>query len=225
MLKAFAITTDGPAAVLQLLDQAAHDIPGASLTTVGFADYQPATGLLRYACAGHLPPLLATGHHSNYLPGGRFLLVGINPYITSPAEPRAQAETLVPPHSLLVWCTDGLVERRGADIDDGLRKLAQLTSRHADLDPDILADLIMSDLAHFAECVLPGSRTRGVRLPTDVGVAGVGVAPAPMCDRLDEVADRVSTGASGGRRDEAPLVGVDDGPQVCGHRRHPERAS
>lgn len=42
--------------------------------------------------------------------------------------------------------TDGLIERRGEDIDAGLLRLTDTLARHGDLDPEPLADALLTRL-------------------------------------------------------------------------------
>ena len=60
--------------------------------------------------------------------------------------PRAKAEVAFPPMSTLVLFTDGLVERRGRSIDDGLAALTGSVRRHLDLDVERLADAVLDEL-------------------------------------------------------------------------------
>ncbi|GGV04752.1 hypothetical protein GCM10010182_24000 [Actinomadura cremea] len=87
--------------------------------TCVYAVYDATTGTIEIASAGHLPPLLAG-------PGGD------NDYLrVPPAPPLGVAggaaiesrEFTVEDGSLFVIYTDGLVENRGRDIDDGLARL------------------------------------------------------------------------------------------------------
>lgn len=76
------------------------------------------TGEVVVASAGHPPPLLLTAEDAAYvdLPVGPPLGVGATGY---------EAATFTMPRgSTLLAFTDGLVERRGEDIDDGMRRLA-----------------------------------------------------------------------------------------------------
>ncbi|HTZ45798.1 MAG TPA: SpoIIE family protein phosphatase [Jatrophihabitans sp.] len=122
-LRLVATSADGPADVLCRLDTAALTIPGALLTTLGYAEYDPASRRLRYACAGHLPPLLATGDGNRYLRGGRSTPLGL------PTGRRREAALTLPPGATLFWCTDGLIERRGEDLDLGLARLSAAVGR------------------------------------------------------------------------------------------------
>jgi len=45
-----------------------------------------------------------------------------------------------------VLYTDGLIERRGEDIDVGLRRLGEALGRHCNEPPEHLADAVLTDL-------------------------------------------------------------------------------
>lgn len=49
--------------------------------------------------------------------------------------------------------TDGLIERRGEDIDTGLARLTECLTRHPTADADALADYLLSKL------IPPGGNT------------------------------------------------------------------
>jgi integral membrane sensor domain MASE1 len=118
LLRAVARTGTGPAAVLHALDEACDQIDGADCATVGYAEYTPADRCLRYACAGHPPPLLVAGNITE------FLLEGRSPPLGIPAGPRAEADTRLASAAMLIWFSDGLIERRDSDLDHGLDRLA-----------------------------------------------------------------------------------------------------
>lgn len=108
----------GPAEVLRRLDRFAAGVPGGELATVAYVDYDPATGLLRYSCAGHPPPLLAGPDGVQLLEGGR----GV-PLAASVQVPRREASLTLTGGATLICYSDGLVERRGTDIDSRLEQL------------------------------------------------------------------------------------------------------
>ena len=114
--------TAGPAAVLEALDEATDAIPAAWCSTVGYAEFDPAQARLRYACAGHLPPLLATPGSVRFLQDGRSTPLGITEV------PRTEASEHIAPGAVLLWYSDGLLERRTGNLNDGMRSLAAVAS-------------------------------------------------------------------------------------------------
>jgi serine phosphatase RsbU (regulator of sigma subunit)/integral membrane sensor domain MASE1 len=135
-----AVTHSGPAEVLEALDQACLAIPGAPFATIGYGEYDPVSGRLRYACAGHPPPLLVTAGGNEYLDGGRSMPLAVS------EGPRSEAEVVVPPGALLVWYSDGLVERRDADLDAGLDRLSEVAAGITGTDPHVWCDAVLDQL-------------------------------------------------------------------------------
>ncbi|MGW1627350.1 PP2C family protein-serine/threonine phosphatase, partial [Streptomyces sp. NPDC002172] len=77
------------------------------------------TGRARIARAGHPPPLLRA-------PDGRTRVLEIPGGVVLGVDPRARypvTELELAPDAILALYTDGLVERPGADIDDGIAAL------------------------------------------------------------------------------------------------------
>ena len=140
-LRIVAQSADGPARVLEELDRASGMISNSEMATVGYADYDPATGSLRYACAGHLPPLLITDADAEFLWQARSLPVGVD------RVPREQATRTVAPGSTLVWFTDGLVERRGMSLRAALDRLAAAAARVNDQPPEQVCQALLGDMA------------------------------------------------------------------------------
>ncbi|MGW2965042.1 SpoIIE family protein phosphatase, partial [Streptomyces sp. NPDC001220] len=60
--------------------------------------------------------------------------------------PRTQAVTAFRDGAALVLYTDGLIERRGEDIDTGLTRLADSLTRHRADECEALADAVLTDL-------------------------------------------------------------------------------
>lgn len=127
-----------PGIVLDRVDDLVQRLEVASLATLfygrltlGSASGDPAT--LRFANAGHPEPLLrAPSGAVERLPGNAGLLLGV-----ADAGPRPATEVVVPPGSTLIAYTDGLVERRGVSIDEGIDALAAaVESLPADIDPE-----------------------------------------------------------------------------------------
>ncbi|MGX5654994.1 SpoIIE family protein phosphatase [Geodermatophilus nigrescens] len=114
------------------------------MATALFARLDPATGALRIASAGHLPPLVVAG--------GRAELLDVVPgrLLGAPPGPAPEWTGVLAPGATLVFYTDGLVESRTADLDDGLARLRTVAADAArdggDADPGVLADRLLAAL-------------------------------------------------------------------------------
>ncbi|MGY1824281.1 SpoIIE family protein phosphatase [Geodermatophilus sp. SYSU D00079] len=132
-----------PSAVIDRL-QAGWSLLGLQrMATALFAALDPATGQLRIASAGHLPPLLVSGGHAELLDVRPSRMLGAPP---APA-PAAEWAGVLPPGATLLLYTDGLVESRDADLDVGLDALLEVAARADTADPDRLCDRLLGDLA------------------------------------------------------------------------------
>jgi serine phosphatase RsbU (regulator of sigma subunit)/anti-sigma regulatory factor (Ser/Thr protein kinase)/PAS domain-containing protein len=130
-LAALALSEAEPGRVLDDLERFARQVEGARLGTVVYCLLDPVGGTLRYACAGHPPPLvLRPGGGTEYLEEGRSaLLCALPPGLTPP---RTEGTYRLPPGSTLLLYSDGLVERRGESLDVGLARLADLAADYAE---------------------------------------------------------------------------------------------
>jgi serine/threonine-protein kinase RsbW len=108
-----------PAELLARLDSFVDSLPAAFMTTLVYVELDPRTGSMRYACAGHPPPLIvsATGA-SRLLWEARSAPLGLE----FNAE-RVESVDRLEDGERLVLYTDGLVERRREEIDVGLARL------------------------------------------------------------------------------------------------------
>jgi serine phosphatase RsbU (regulator of sigma subunit) len=133
---------DGPAETLDALGPYARSVEGAESTTVAraFVDWDDRT--IIYNCAGHPRPRCSAPK----APWSSS--TGPPPPARRPprARPAAQAGAAFVDGSVLVLYTDGLFEHRDEDIDVGLARLADSLTRHRDLDPEALADVLLADL-------------------------------------------------------------------------------
>jgi phosphoserine phosphatase RsbU/P len=111
----------GPLEIVDLLDHWCVATGLGESSTVCVAEITYATGRCVLAGAGHPPPLLLGPHGPVYVHeealGAPLGLLGLT------GEARALSIDL-PPGSILLFYTDGLIERRGEDIDTGLARLA-----------------------------------------------------------------------------------------------------
>jgi PAS domain S-box-containing protein len=129
-VRALAATGLGPGPLLAALDgyAARHDV--GRMTTVAYAQLDLAAGELRYACAGHPPPImLEPGAEPEFLWEGRSApLDAAAVALTGAARPEA-ARTVAPGGAVFLY-TDGLIERRSRPLHDGLdRLLAEIAGR------------------------------------------------------------------------------------------------
>ena len=121
-----ALQAADPSDAVAILDRYAAHVPGAVCATVAFAMLDPEAESMTYITAGHPPPLLVTPDGEvSYLAGSVSWPLG-----TESANRRAPAAASpLPPGSLLLLYTDGLVERRGESLEVGLAHLRSVVSR------------------------------------------------------------------------------------------------
>ncbi len=142
-----------PSELLAHLDDFVDMLPAAGMATIAFVELDAATGRLRYACAGHPPPLVVSPQGST-----RFLWEGRSPPLGSTVgDSRAEAADRLEPGHTIVLYTDGLVERRTESLADGLDRLVEVASCEAGASADALVGRIVDELADGAQddvCVL-----------------------------------------------------------------------
>ena len=116
-IRAFASEDPRPEEVLSRLAGLYARSNERHFATVCCGTIDRVNGKMSFATAGHPPPLLVTGEHAwfvNVLPGPP---VGVGYYRYTPVELAFETDTIV------LLYTDGLVERRGEMISEGLRRL------------------------------------------------------------------------------------------------------
>jgi serine phosphatase RsbU (regulator of sigma subunit) len=111
-----------PAETLQQLDELMHDLGQREphFATCVYAVYDAVTGSCEVASAGHLPPLLVSPDGTS-----QFLDVSPAPPLGIGSGPIQTRTFKIKDGSLIVLYTDGLVEKRAADIDEGLTRLQE----------------------------------------------------------------------------------------------------
>ena len=129
-VRALASTGLGPGQLLGALDGYARRHGVGRMATLVYAELDLPSGDLRYACAGHPPPLIwAPGEEPQYLWEGRSVPLDA---FGACATPRPEAYCTLPPGSTLMLYTDGLVERRDRPIDQGMEELRAALARLGD---------------------------------------------------------------------------------------------
>ncbi|WP_137992403.1 SpoIIE family protein phosphatase [Streptomyces vilmorinianum] len=133
-----------PARLLRSLDAVVADLGEDEMATCVYAVHDPATGLVTIARAGHPPPAVGTADGAiTFLEGPPGTPLG-----TGGRDFRTESLRL-PPGSLLVLYTDGLIEARDRDLDEGMDKLAQALL-HLERPLNQLCDDILEQLLPYA---------------------------------------------------------------------------
>jgi serine phosphatase RsbU (regulator of sigma subunit) len=137
-LRGLVATGAGPGELLRHLNYSSCHLTEGIAGTVVCGRYDPDTRVLRWARAGHLPPILARAGTAETLPLPGGVLLGLDPS----AEYDEAILQLQSGDTLLLF-TDGLIERREGSISDALGELAATAAPPAD-DAASLADRILS---------------------------------------------------------------------------------
>lgn len=137
-LRGLAATGEGPADLLRHLNYAACYLTEGIAGTVVCGRYNPQTRMLRWARAGHLPPVLVRDGAAEMLPLPGGVLLGLDP----DAEYEEDTLEMRGGDTLLLF-TDGLIERRADSISDALREFTA-AAVPAGPDAESLADRILA---------------------------------------------------------------------------------
>ncbi|MFF6771982.1 SpoIIE family protein phosphatase [Streptomyces sp. NPDC012637] len=117
-LRGLAVTGAGPGQLLAWLNSVAHHLTAHVTATAVCGVYDPENRTLRWARAGHLPPVLVRKDEAVDLPLLRGLLLGA----LAEAEYEESELRLEPGDTVLMY-TDGLVERRDTAVHDSVAQL------------------------------------------------------------------------------------------------------
>ncbi|WP_138757504.1 SpoIIE family protein phosphatase [Modestobacter altitudinis] len=139
-----------PSEVLTGLDAAMRDLDIGTLATAVLATVEQTAAdaargarVLRWSNAGHPAPLLVQPDGSiEVLERPADLLLGVDP-----ERPRHDHARELAPGSTVLLYTDGLIERRGVPLDDGVRWLGDLLRELRHLDLEELCDRVLAELA------------------------------------------------------------------------------
>jgi hypothetical protein len=134
-LRAYTLLDLPPEEVLRLVDRKVCHFEIDSLATVACAVSSPPFATLRLALAGHPPPAVATPEQPTVLAS-----VKVDPPL-GVGSPQPRSATTIPldPGTVVAFYTDGLIERRGEQIDVGLERLCEVMAAGP-------ADLVARDI-------------------------------------------------------------------------------
>ncbi|MCB5166740.1 SpoIIE family protein phosphatase [Streptomyces bambusae] len=154
VLRAYVTEGHTPGAAMARASAFLRELDTDRFATCTYVEVDLATGLLQLVRAGHLDPVVRRGDgscHRVTVAGGLPLGLPARPVVAEDEEAAAGPGGLgtgYPVTALelhlgetLVLCTDGLIERPGADPDLGMRELMAAV-RHGPAEPEALADAL-----------------------------------------------------------------------------------
>jgi len=123
-LRAYALDGAGPAAAVDRLNRLTRTFEQNDMATLVYGEFDSTVNSLRFVRAGHPPPLVRA-------PDGT--VTGVNGRGSLPVgvahNSQYEADTLeLAPNTTLLLYTDGLVERRGETLEDGIARLERVLS-------------------------------------------------------------------------------------------------
>jgi PAS domain S-box-containing protein len=141
-LRAYAFEEGSPTRVVARVRHLVRQSPAPEMATLIYLLYDPESGIIRFANAGHPPPLIVSE-----AAGAAYLEGALSPPLGTLADPGGIIEVTreLPFGSTLLLYTDGLVEHRGSSIRDGLDRLKAMAAQ-APKDPESLCDHLLSSM-------------------------------------------------------------------------------
>jgi PAS domain S-box-containing protein len=153
LLRGIATYSDaGPGEVLRGLDASMAQLEVGTYATAAVARFEQtederARGVtrMRWSNAGHLPPLVINpdGSLAALADWRGELLLGVDP-----ATPRGESVVVLDRGTTVLLFTDGLIERRGNDLDEGMARLRAAARELADRPLPELCDELVDRLVH-----------------------------------------------------------------------------
>ncbi|HEY4827623.1 MAG TPA: SpoIIE family protein phosphatase [Solirubrobacteraceae bacterium] len=119
-LHSYAIESHGPGRTLELVDRFAHSLGEPAMATAAYAVFDPYSSSVQYATAGHLPPVVIGSSGVRIFEVTPAPPLGAFPYSRCP-----EHEFVLRDDEILFLYTDGLVERRGVPLSEGIETLAR----------------------------------------------------------------------------------------------------
>ena len=156
VFRAHALDVEDPAALLARVDQHLRYFEPTTIATALCAVLDPRQKRLLVSTAGHPPPALARpGLDTVHVDLPHDLILGVDATL-----PRHVTEVELVVGGAVCFYTDGLVERRDADIDAGLERLrrAMHPGRADQVAAMVMAELVGQDQAHDDIAVLVVTR-------------------------------------------------------------------
>jgi Stage II sporulation protein E (SpoIIE)/Phosphoserine phosphatase RsbU, N-terminal domain/GAF domain len=138
--RAYALRDDPPEVVTESLNELIQELDPDHFSTMVLVLIDPNQHQLRIVNAGHPPPLLVfPDGSSRYVREGLSVPLGVLPI------GGYREETVRLEGGSIVLYTDGLIERGGAPLEEGLRRLQQ-SAEGASVDAELLCDRILEQM-------------------------------------------------------------------------------
>lgn len=119
VLRSYAFDTPEPSDALTRVHRWIQHFEPEQMVTLLYGVFDPSLATVRLSSAGHPPALLAAADREPDT-----VDVPADPPLGAPTPaPRHTTTVQIPPGGVLCMYTDGLIERRGASIDEGLNRL------------------------------------------------------------------------------------------------------
>ena len=173
-LRAYALDGHSPGDTLKRLDRMLQTISGRGMATAAYAIVDPATGTLRYASAGHPPPVVVRdGRDARLLEVTAAPPLGSLPFSSFP-----EVQDRLAANDTILLYTDGLIERRHEPLTTGLERLRALAAASAtaeQLCQRVIEQLVPpgggdDDIAVVALRVVPVEAALRVRFAADAQI-------------------------------------------------------
>lgn len=143
VLRAYALEGHDPGAVLALADRKLQFFEPGQTATVLCALLHPPYDTVTFASAGHPPPILVgPDGEAEYVQVPASALFG-----ATELDP-ATVTVPLPPGSLFLAYSDGLIERRGESLEEGMGRLSAAVAAEA---PELVCRRVMQDLVGHDE--------------------------------------------------------------------------
>ena len=136
--RALRPSTQSPADLIEALQRTWDQLGLERVATASFADFDPATGVLRIASAGHTAPILVVSETASVVD------VDPTPPLGAPASPATNWMGELAVGDTMVFYTDGLVEDRYRDVEDGIHRLVRTAMSAPVTDAAELADRLLT---------------------------------------------------------------------------------
>jgi serine phosphatase RsbU (regulator of sigma subunit)/PAS domain-containing protein len=141
-LLGLAYTCEDTAQLSCWLNELVSDLEPATIGTALLAHYDPGTQLMEWTCAGHPPPILLRDGHAARMDIVPDPVLGCFPEVCY-----STMTTQLRSGDLVLLYTDGLIERRGDDLDERIGRLEQIFESSA-AEPDQVLEAVLAQMGH-----------------------------------------------------------------------------